>query len=131
LTTLHRLVTTINAPVAAHSPRGRCAIIDVAHQLNSPIWKLLTASGVNWLVRPDDLYAALQSALMLLISQQFSLVALPGLSIEDLHPEDALLLQSAVSPQTTLLFLQNIPWDNSGEPVPLDRHPMDRQHRCA
>jgi hypothetical protein len=108
--------------------QGRCALIDISQKLATSPWKMLTASGLNWLVRPESLYMALRCALTLLNSRQFLLVTLLGLSAQDLDPADGLILQAALPPRTTLLFVPFLPWDNSGEPVAL---PRDRQSHCA
>ncbi|NJK61909.1 MAG: hypothetical protein HC921_03755 [Synechococcaceae cyanobacterium SM2_3_1] len=122
LTLLQQWVIEIN------QHQGRCALIDVSQRLTSAHWKMLTASGLNWLVRPDSLYTALRCTLTLLNSRQFLLVTLLGLSAQDLDPADGLILQAALPPRTTLLFVQFLPWDNSGEPVAL---PRDHGSCCA
>lgn len=95
----------------------RCALIDFADSLSSPRWRLLTSSGCNWLVKPDDLRSALRCALLLLWSGRFRLITLSGLSAEDIHPEDGAMLQASISRGSTLLFTQCAPWDGSGEPL--------------
>ncbi|MDX2271503.1 MAG: hypothetical protein NW237_06070 [Cyanobacteriota bacterium] len=121
---LYHLIASINRWY------GRCAVIDQTQQFSTSRWKLLSRSGRNWLIEPDTTRLALQSTLMLLLSSQFSLIVLPGMSIDELHPADVLCLQAALSPHSTLLFMQNIPTDFSGEPYPL-LSVDPRDPRCA
>lgn len=122
---LHRLITVANRE------HRRCAIIDIAHQLNSLRWQFLVRSGVNWLVPPDDITAAVRAVEILLVSQQFPLVVIVGLGMEDLDPAEVTLLQSVLSPWSIVIFLQfTPPWDTPGEPLPLPQT-QDRILQCA
>lgn len=104
----------------------RCALIDCAGSLGSPRWRLLTSSGRNWLVKPDDLRSALRCALMLLWSGRFRLIILSGLSPEEIHPEDGAMLRASIPLGSTLLFTQCTSWDGSGEPLAVtEQSPWD------
>ncbi|NJL98672.1 MAG: hypothetical protein HC924_07570 [Synechococcaceae cyanobacterium SM2_3_2] len=109
----------------------RCALIDFADCLSSPQWRLLTSSGRNWLVKPDDLRSALRCALLLLWSGRFRLITLSGLSAEDVHPEDGAMLQASIPRGSTLLFTQCVSWDGSGEPLATTTVNLDLMRSAA
>ncbi len=118
--------TLLNVVAALNHQHWRCALIDCADSLGSPRWRLLTSSGRNWLVKPDDLRSALRCALMLLWSGRFRLITLSGLSPEEIHPEDGAMLRASIPLGSTLLFTQCTSWDGSGEPLAVtEQSPWD------
>ncbi|NJK72675.1 MAG: hypothetical protein HC926_05275 [Synechococcaceae cyanobacterium SM2_3_60] len=98
-------LTALQASIATLNAAGkRAAIIDTAKRLNTAAWRLLTQAGVNWLVRPDTLTAALANVQLLLASGEFSLIVVDGFSSDQLLPAQVERLQRLVPAQATLVF---------------------------
>ncbi len=98
LAALRNTIATLNAE------GKRVAIIDTAKRLHTAAWRLLTQAGVNWLVRPDTLSAALANVQLLLASGEFSLIVVDGFSSDQLLPAQVKRLQRLIPAQATLVF---------------------------